>query len=68
MTKIDLIKKLRSSFEFSIWKELFDVIFSPSSVQYFSQEVPVDTALIKSGGQIGTIRLDDGRSLAVFKV
>lgn len=67
MTKIDLIKKLRSSFEFSIWKELLDVIFSPSSVQYFSQEVPVDTALIKSGGQIGTIRLDDGRSLAIFK-
>lgn len=66
MTKIDLINKLRSSFEFSIWKELFDVIFSPSCVQYFSQEVPVDTAFIKSGGHIGTIRLDDGRSLAIF--
>lgn len=66
MIKIDLINKLRSSFEFSIWKELFDVIFSPSCVQYFSQEVPVDTAFIKGGGHIGTIRLDDGRSLAIF--
>lgn len=67
MTKLDLIYKLRSVFEFSIWKELFDEIFSPSSVQYLSQEVSVDTTLIKRGGQIGTIRLDDGRSLAIFK-
>ncbi len=67
MTKIDLRNKLHSSFEFAIWKELFDVIFSPSSVQYLSQEVSVDTTLIKKGGQIGTIRLDDGRSLALFK-
>ena len=67
MTKIDFIHKLRSSFEFSIWKKLFDEIFAPSSVQYFAQEVPVDTTLIKQGGQIGTIRLDDGRSLAIFK-
>ena len=68
MTKIDFIHKLRSSFEFSIWKKLFDEIFAPSSVQYFAQEVPVDTTLIKQGGQIGTIRLDDGRSLAILNL
>lgn len=67
MTNTDLRSKLQSTFEVSVWKEIFGEIFSPSSVQYFSQEVPVDANLIKEGGQIGAIRLDDGRSLAIFK-
>lgn len=67
MTKTDLRYKLQSAFGISVWKEIFDEVFSPSSVQYFSQEVPVDANLINEGGQIGTIRLDDGRSLAIFK-
>lgn len=67
MTKTDLRSKLLSVFEFPVWKVIFDEIFSPSRVQYFLQEVSVDADLINSGGQIGTIRLNDGRALAIFK-
>lgn len=66
MNKIELKNNLSAKFGISVWKEIFGEIFSSSSVQYFSQEVPIDACLIKSGGQIGTIRLDDGRSLAIF--
>ncbi len=67
MNKTELKHTLQSAFDFQIWKEVFEGIFSTSNVEYFSQEVPIDATLIKSGGQVGTIRLDDGRSLAIFK-
>ena len=67
MNKIELRNKLSAKFDFQIWKEIFERIFSTSNVEYLSQEVSIDAALIKNGGQVGTIRLDDGRSLAIFK-
>lgn len=67
MDKTELKHKLQSAFNFQIWKEIFEGIFSTSNVEYFSQEVSIDATLIKNGGQVGTIRLDDGRSLAIFK-
>lgn len=67
MNKKDLKQNLISKFNFSAWKGVLDEIFSASSIEYFSHEVSIDAKLIKSGGQIGTIRLNDGRSLAIFK-
>ena len=67
MNKKDLKQNLISKFDFSAWKGVLDEIFSASSIEYFSHEVSIDAKLIKSGGQIGTIRLNDGRSLAIFK-
>lgn len=67
MDKTELKHKLQSAFDFQIWKRIFERIFSTSNIEYFSQEVSIDAALIKNGGQVGTIRLDDGRSLAIFK-
>lgn len=67
MNKIELKNKLSAKFDFQIWKGIFERIFSTSNVEYLSQEVSIDAALIKNGGQVGTIRLDDGRSLAIFK-
>ena len=36
-------------------------------IDYLSKPIQIDANLVKSGGQVGTIRLDDGRSLGLFK-
>ena len=65
MNKIELKNKLSAKFDFDVWKEIVGNLFS--KIELFNEEVQVDTSLIKRGGQIGNIRLDDGRSLAIFK-
>ena len=67
MNKKDLKQNLTAKFDISAWKSMLDEIFFASSIEYFSHEVSIEAKLIKSGGQIGNIRLNDGRSLAIFK-
>lgn len=35
-------------------------------VEFFTRINRISHDLVKSGGQVGTIRLDDGRSLAIY--
>ena len=64
MDKATLKYILSAKFNFNQWIDVLREMFPV--VDLFSQEHPVSHSLIKSGGQVGTIRLDDGRSLAIY--
>lgn len=64
MDKTTLKYILSAKFNFNQWIDVLREMFPV--VDIFSQEHPVSHSLIKSGGQVGTIRLDDGRSLAIY--
>ena len=65
MNQTELRHILSAKFDFDVWKELLNTLFP--KVELFNKEVQVDASLIKQGGHIGNVRLDDGRSLAIFK-
>ena len=59
-----LQNKLSAPFDFEIWKDTLTKMFP--KVEFFTRINPVSHDLVKNGGQAGIIRLDDGRSLAVY--
>lgn len=65
MNQTELRHILSAKFDFDVWKELLNTLFP--KVELFNKEVQVDASLIKQGGHVGNVRLDDGRSLAIFK-
>jgi hypothetical protein len=68
MKEKDLKYKLQQSFDFSIWKEILPLFFK--KIDYFSHPenvFPNDEKVI-DGKQIGTVKLDDGKQLAIFTV
>lgn len=65
MNQTELRHILSAKFDFNVWKELLNTLFP--MVELFNKEVEVDASLIKRGGHVGNVRLDDGRSLAIFK-
>lgn len=65
MNQTELRHILSAKFNFEVWKELLGILFP--KVELFNKEVMVDASLIKQGGHVGNVRLDDGRSLAIFK-
>lgn len=65
MNQTELKHILSAKFDFDVWKELLNTLFP--KVELFNKEVHVDASLIKQGGHVGNVRLDDGRSLAIFK-
>ena len=64
MTSKDLQHKLSARFDFEEWKNILIEMFP--KVEFFTRINLVSHDLIKSGGLAGTIRLDDGRSLAIY--
>lgn len=66
MTQTYLKERLSQKFNFDKWKELLNEIFP--KVELFTKEkgLEVEKTQIKNGEQLGVIRLDDGRSLAIF--
>lgn len=64
MTQQELKHILSSRFDFEKWKDLLGMMFL--KIDYLSKPIQIDADLVKSGGQVGTIRLDDGRSLGLF--
>lgn len=69
MKEKDLKQILREDFNFEKnWKPLFSMLFN--KVQYFSNPSnPFDEhSKVKSGNQTGIVKLDDGKSLAIFEV
>lgn len=65
MNQKELKHILSAKFDFNVWKELLNLLFP--KFELFNKEVEVDASLIKQGGHVGNVRLDDGRSLALFK-
>ena len=63
MTLTDLKNKLSVRFDFKIWKDVLTEMFP--KVEFFTYINQISHDLVKSGGQVGTIRLNDGRSLAI---
>ena len=56
---------LSAKFDFDIWKDLLEKIFP--KVEVFTSVVKIADSHVKDGGHAGNIRLDDGRSLAIFR-
>ena len=56
---------LSAKFEFNIWKDLLEKIFP--KVEIFTSVAKITDSHVKDGGHVGNIRLDDGRSLAIFR-
>lgn len=71
MNQTDLKHILSARFNLDAWKPILNQMFP--QVEYFINGVDSHTSsakeilAIKNGGQIGTARLSDGRSLAVFQ-
>ena len=55
---------LSNRFDFNIWKDLLEKIFP--KVEIFTSVAKITDSHVKDGGHVGNIRLDDGRSLAIF--
>ena len=56
---------LSAKFDFDIWKDLLEKIFP--KVEIFTSVARIADSHVKDGGHVGNIRLDDGRSLAIFR-
>ena len=63
MTSVELRNKLSAKFDFEQWIGILREMFP--KVEIFSHINQVSHTLVKSGGQVGSIRLDDGRSFEV---
>ena len=64
MTSVELRNKLSAKFDFEQWIGILREMFP--KVEIFSYVNQVSHTLVKSGGQMGIIRLDDSRSLAIY--
>lgn len=64
MTSVELRNKLSAKFDFERWIGILREMFP--KVEIFSHINQVSHTLVKNGGQTGIIRLDDGRSLAIY--
>lgn len=56
---------LSAKFNFDIWNDLLEKIFP--KVEFFTSAKKITDSHVKDGGHVGNIRLDDGRSLAIFR-
>ena len=65
MNKTNLKNILSEKFDFNIWKNLLEKIFP--KVEFRTSVVKITDSHVKDGGRVGDIRLDDGRSLAIFR-
>jgi len=68
MKEKDLKHRLQQTFDFSIWKEILPLFFK--KIDYFSQPENLFTnnENIIESKQVGTVKLDDGKQLAIFLV
>lgn len=64
MTSKELQNKLSARFDFEEWKNILIEMFP--KVEFFTRVNSVSHDLVKDGGQAGMVRLDDGRSLAIY--
>jgi hypothetical protein len=68
MKEKDLKHRLQQKFDFNIWKEILPLFFK--KIDYFShpENLFAENDKVVEGKQIGTVKLDDGKQLAIFTV
>ena len=66
MDKAELKIKLKKDFNLEVWKNILSSMFN--RIDYFSVPNSIEDESVISGGQIGTINLDDNHSLALFVI
>ena len=66
MDKAELKNKLKKEFNLEMWKNILSRMFH--KIDYLSVPNSIEDESAISGGQIGTIRLDDNHSLALFVI
>lgn len=66
MDKAELKIKLKKDFNLEVWKNILSRMFN--RIDYFSVPNSIEDESVISGGQIGTINLDDNHSLALFVI
>lgn len=66
MEKTELRNKLKENFNLETWKNILGKMFH--KIDYLSVPNLIEDKSVRNGGQIGTIRLDDNRSLALFAI
>ena len=68
MNQQELKQILSLKFDYEKWRDLLGMMFS--KIDYLLKPIQIEDKAVKSGGQIGAIRLDDGCSLGllVFEV
>lgn len=66
MDKAELKIKLKKDFNLEVWKNILSRMFN--RIDYFSVPNSIEDESVISGGQIGTIHLDDNHSLALFVI
>lgn len=66
MDKTELRNKLKENFNLETWKNILGKMFH--KIDYLSVPNSIEDKSVKNGGQIGMIRLDDNRSLALFAI
>ncbi|MCL6259464.1 Eco57I restriction-modification methylase domain-containing protein [Aquiflexum sp. TKW24L] len=68
MKEKDLKYKIQQKFDFAIWKEILPLLFK--KIDYFShaKNLFTENGKVIDGKQIGTVKLDDGKQLAIFTV
>lgn len=66
MDKAELKIKLKKEFNLEVWKNILSRMFN--RIDYLSVPNSIEDESVISGGQIGTIHLDDNHSLALFVI
>ena len=68
MKEKDLKHRLQQTFDFSTWKAILPLFFK--KIDYFShpENLFTENDKVIEGQQIGTIKLDDGKQLAIFTI
>ena len=66
MDKAELRNKLKENFNLETWKNILGKMFH--KIDYLSVPNLIEDKSVRNGGQIGTIRLDDNHSLALFAI
>ena len=68
MTKEELRNLLNQPYRFENWKNVVDFVFPNVSYTRQPYTIPQDADMVESFSQVGTVRLNDGKNLALFEV
>jgi len=68
MDKAQLKQKLSQQYNPENWKEILRFIFPNVALFQIPQEIPVANEKVKSFRQLGNVRLNDGKTLAIFDI
>lgn len=68
MNKEELRSILNQPYQFENWKRVIDFTFPNVAYLQVPLEIPTGDDLVESFRQVGTVRLNDGKNLAMFEV